>query len=807
MEDCTVYHHRLSAARRILFAVLLLLCPLLSSAAVYEIGPGKPYATLGAAPWTGLGPGDTVNIYWQPTAYHEKLLLACRGTATQPITIQGVPGPQGQLPVIDGQDATTSPQFLWHWAPLQDQGLITISTSDQPGHGWGFKPGYITLANLELRNAAQEYTYTDGTGALRTYSVDACALWVGGTEHLHVIGCTITASGNGLFVVSSGSEETQSRDILVEYCSIYGNGNVGIAREHNIYTEAIGVVFQFNYLGRPRSGSLGNNLKDRSAGTVVRYNWIEGGQHLLDLVEAQDGYPVESLDPSYRQTFVYGNVLIDGAADAMSLVHYGGDNGTVSTYRKGMLYFYNNTVVIQCDRTGAVSRYRTNLLDVSTNDESADVRNNVLFSQPLTPGSIPSDCALVTEAGNITVDTNWISQTWMPAALTYVPFAGTINIVNRTSNPANDPGFADLVHYDLHLKDTSDCIDNAQVLDQGIVGANTVGFQYNGAGPGLTRPINGTAPDLGAFEAGVSGVQSPDFTIAASPASRSITPGAGATYTINIGALNSFAAASNLTMAGLPAGTTATFTPGSVTGAGQSTLTIVSTNSTPVGSYTLTVTGTSGMIVHSATMTLNVTAPITLTSVSVAPTSVVGGVSSIGTVTLSGASSSDVLVSLGSNSVSAMVPVSVTVAAGHTTATFSVATSAVTANAAATVTAGLGGASRTATVTVTPPPLRVASLTISPNGIWAGNKTTGTVTLAFVAAGGNGVVTLHSDNAAVVVPASVSVPNGLTTVTFTVTTKSVKSRISATVTASNSASTVSAKLSVCPLPGRAKGMP
>lgn len=50
--------------------------------------------------------------------------------------------------------------------------------------------------------------------------------------------------------------------------------------------------------------------------------------------------------PSYRKTFVYGNILIepDGARNSQN-VHYGGDSRNVGLYRKGMLYFHNNTVI------------------------------------------------------------------------------------------------------------------------------------------------------------------------------------------------------------------------------------------------------------------------------------------------------------------------------------------------------------------------------------------------------------------------------------------------------------------------------
>src|SRR5690606_26101384 len=163
-----------------------------------------------------------------------------------------------------------------------------------------------------------------------------------------------------------------TRDILIQGNYIHGNGNVGRAFEHNAYTAAIGIVYEGNRFGPLRAGSVGNALKDRSAGLVVRYNWIEGGNRQLDLTEGDDTDAIPA-HPSYRRTWVYGNVLIepDGAGNSQ-IVHYGGDNQDTALYRKGVLHFFHNTVVSL--RSG-----NTTLMRLSTDDETADVRNNVLF--------------------------------------------------------------------------------------------------------------------------------------------------------------------------------------------------------------------------------------------------------------------------------------------------------------------------------------------------------------------------------------------------------------------------------------------
>ncbi|HET6853859.1 MAG TPA: hypothetical protein VFH46_16270 [Pyrinomonadaceae bacterium] len=98
------------------------------------------------------------------------------------------------------------------------------------------------------------------------------------------------------------------------------------------------------------------------------------------------------------------------------------------------------------------------------------------------------------------------------------------------------------------------------------------------------------------------------------------------------------------------------------------------------------------------------TTPASLSAVSVSPTSVAGGTTAQGTITLTGgAPSGGAVVTLSSANTSVVsVPASVTVAAGSSSATFGVNTSAVTANTAVTITATYAGVSRTTTLTVTP---------------------------------------------------------------------------------------------------------
>src|SRR6185503_15289607 len=138
----------------------------------------------------------------------------------------------------------------------------------------------------------------------------------------------------------------------------------------------------------------GNNLKDRSAGLVVRYNWIEAGNRQLDLVDGEDSSSIRN-DPRYRETHVYGNVLIEpDAAGNRQITHYGGDSGGTASYRKGVLYFYHNTVV--STRTD-----RTTLFRLSTNEEHCDARNNIVYVT-----AAGNTLALIDDTGALSVSHN-----------------------------------------------------------------------------------------------------------------------------------------------------------------------------------------------------------------------------------------------------------------------------------------------------------------------------------------------------------------------------------------------------------------
>jgi len=98
----------------------------------------------------------------------------------------------------------------------------------------------------------------------------------------------------------------------------------------------------------------------------------------------------------------------------------------------------------------------------------------------------------------------------------------------------------------------------------------------------------------------------PDFSLSASPASNSVSPGGSTPFSVTVTPGTGFSGSVSFGASGLPAGATASFNPASVSTSGSSTMTVSTTSSTPVGSYSLTITGTSGTLSHTTNVTLNV---------------------------------------------------------------------------------------------------------------------------------------------------------------------------------------------------------
>ncbi|MBK8804934.1 MAG: right-handed parallel beta-helix repeat-containing protein [Fibrobacteres bacterium] len=398
---------------------LLVLLTIPACATTYHVGPGQPLTNIADAPLSSLKPGDSVLIHARPEPYLEKFVLSVEGTANQPVVVRGIPDPaDGSLPRIQGAGAKNAKgQNFWS----EGRGLIKIGGANTPST----PAAHLRVENLDLSGAKQGGSFTDRNGSQTTWPDNAAGIFVESGTDIQIRGCRIHGNGNGLFTASASS------NVVVEANTIWDNGNAGSIYEHNSYTESDGIVFQFNDYGALCAGCPGNNLKDRSAGTVIRYNRIDGGNRQLDLVESDHDEILAR--PTYRRTYVQGNLLIEREGSGnRQMIHYGGDNGDTATYRHGILRFSHNT--LWSDRTD-----RNTWVRLSSARDTFDARNNVFHTKA--PGS---SLEILAGEGVAMLSGNWLPTGWKTS---FEPLGKVVDA--NTNRTGTDPLWRDLANEDF----------------------------------------------------------------------------------------------------------------------------------------------------------------------------------------------------------------------------------------------------------------------------------------------------------------------------------------------------------------------
>jgi len=466
----------------------------------YQVGTGREYATLGDVPFETLGAGDTVRVFYKAEPYRDKLMIGGIGTEAQPIRLCGVAGPDGERPIIDGEGAVTRADLDFPYDGHQLRGLIVVGhPHDRP---YDETPEHVIIEGLEIRNAAVPNTFVDKAGQVVAYPYNVAGIFGQRVRHLTIRDNVIHDNGNGVFVGTGGGMEL-SADILIEGNYIFDNGYADRWSEHNVYNEAQGVVYQYNRFGPTRRNvegdPMGNAIKERSAGVVIRYNWIEEGSHLIDIVDSQEARDDNVGTPAFQTTHVYGNVFIARRFQG-SLIHYGGDSGLLDTYRKGVLHFYQNTVIVQNE--GYQDYDEQDIFELSTNDEHLDARNN-LFWSTRRPRRLQPICVLGRRdsitSGIATFANNMFTPGWSPVDPSPRSGRSDAHIFGlENSLIADSPGFADVSRDDFRLVQNSPARGAGQTLARLAPALHPAAFQYVPHQKGAPRR-DAHSPALGAF--------------------------------------------------------------------------------------------------------------------------------------------------------------------------------------------------------------------------------------------------------------------------------------------------------------------
>src|SRR6185503_87912 len=154
---------------------------------------------------------------------------------------------------------------------------------------------------------------------------------------------------------------------------------------------------------------------------------------------------------------------------------YGGDGGSAQKFRKGTLYFYNNTIV--SDRTDA-----TRLFRMATNDEAIDARNNIAYVT-----AAGANLQLLDNFGRLTLTQNWFKTGYTP----FVVNRPKGTITDNGTMTGSSPGFVSEAGQDYHLTMSSPAIDDGAPLNPAVLPANDVVREYVKHLSSVARTVTG----------------------------------------------------------------------------------------------------------------------------------------------------------------------------------------------------------------------------------------------------------------------------------------------------------------------------
>jgi hypothetical protein len=356
----------------------------------FEVGAGKPYPTLSSTPAAGtLAPGSIIRVWntdasgSNPSTYHEYYQIAATGTPTEPMILCGVADSQGNLPVIDGSNATGQPGIstdgaaagagvISVWEPFNGQG-----TPDGFWQNGSAGPSYVTVTGLHIVHGTPNYNYTPpGGGAAMAYSAFTACLNIRSGSYIDLGGNHLDTCGLGLFTDDNGNSGwvTITQLVTMTGSHIQNAGISGSATEHGAYVQTWYALLQGNLFDNYNLQAGGSDVKWRGVEGIFRYNNIaSGAARLFDLVDEQDapafvtfetylGLPGETncyesvycpgdtagpniiagYQESFQKDFIYGNELF--GTSTQQQIHYLADGGGGMNDRNGTLYFYSNTL-------------------------------------------------------------------------------------------------------------------------------------------------------------------------------------------------------------------------------------------------------------------------------------------------------------------------------------------------------------------------------------------------------------------------------------------------------------------------------
>ncbi|MDQ5896723.1 MAG: hypothetical protein QG612_809, partial [Pseudomonadota bacterium] len=261
--------------------------------------------------------------------------------------------------------------------------------------------------------------------------------------------------------------------------------------EHNLYMQTARALYEGNDIGALIPGARGSSLKDRSSGTVVRYNRITAAARALDLVEIEGGVRPVREDPVYGQAWVYGNLIVNDfsqpGAGSVKLIHWGGDNDE-RYFRNGTLQFFHNTLIQNSTQQQA---WYMAIFDLPDSRQTVRAGANLFVNQGSTQMRIAHQGGTVEFVG-----TNAITRGWVPTG------PDSAARVKTEGAPLIEGPAPTIGAQDGRLRPALTALDlpAAPGLRDAAGAPLRPSHQFRAPVGLVARPVTGRGPDLGAVE-------------------------------------------------------------------------------------------------------------------------------------------------------------------------------------------------------------------------------------------------------------------------------------------------------------------
>lgn len=511
----------------------------------FRVGPGKEYTEINQVPWLSLLPGDRVFIYYRSTPYSHVLPVHVRGDAVRWIEIIGVRGPNGELPILDAAGAIEDPNIVKVNQYHTGAGMINIMRPLDGRASGGFKPGYIHIHGLEVRNTLPSKSLTDYTGATRSWG-DAAGIRALGGDHITISGCYVHACANGLFVNSTedanGLNFFKTRYLHSLFNYFEGNSTNGAYGTHNCYTEATAAIHEFNYYGPLVTGSGGDLLKERSCGNIFRYNYFsQGAANCISIRDPESQYKEAALNfdtnglQLSNNSVVHSNTFFSNGGSAF--IGYGdgayANNGEIR--RNGKCFLYKNRFISKVNQTqgwiaGTQYNFGAPPIFAPWNELPTlvvlNAKNNLFYAE--SAGGVLGPMSVFSYQGSAEFTSNYAHNLQTTYYSTSIPrddtsvwfrgavFTGTLASLNLTENGAN-AGFNNFSAGDYTLVPSSPfygltAADDTFITNRGLQSeGNPIAYPFGDepAPVAFRKPAVTGSPAAGSLLTGVDGGYTP----------------------------------------------------------------------------------------------------------------------------------------------------------------------------------------------------------------------------------------------------------------------------------------------------------